>query len=159
MIKIGIGQDSHKYENDTSKPLILGGVKISDKHGLKANSDGDVLIHALCNAITSSIGKGSLSNFADQMYREGIVDSREYLKTALAYLKHDCYKINNISICIETQKPKLEKYFPKIKKILANICQIREQDVGITVTSGERLTVFGKGLGIQVFAAVTIIKC
>lgn len=160
MIKVGIGQDSHRFEKNITKPLVLGGIIIPNCQGLKANSDGDVVIHALCNALSSSIGKGSLSIYADNLcQKQKITDSKEYLKVAFGFIKKEKYKVNNISISIETKKPRLEKYFPKMKQKIADLCHINEENVGITVTSGEGLTSFGKGLGIQVFAAITIIKC
>lgn len=157
MIKIGIGQDSHRF--GSSGKLLIGGIIIPDSPGLMANSDGDVVLHALCNALASSVGKGSLSTYADKLCLEqGIKDSREYLKIALSFVKEAGYKLNNVSISIEAKKPKLEKHFPEMKKAIAKLLGINENDIGITCTSGEELTEFGKGNGIQAIAIVSVIK-
>ncbi|MBU0647610.1 2-C-methyl-D-erythritol 2,4-cyclodiphosphate synthase [Patescibacteria group bacterium] len=155
-MKIGIGQDSHPF--DSHKKLYLGGIVISKHPGLKGNSDSDVVLHALCNALTSAVGQGSLATYSDKMCQSGITDSQEYVKTALNFVTKNNYQVNNVSISIEALKPKLEKHFPAMKKSISKILNIAENSVGITATSGEHLTTFGKGQGIQAFAAVTIIK-
>ena len=80
MNRIGIGQDSHKFERERNKPLILGGVKIPDEIGLLASSDGDVFLHSICNALSSAIGGDSLGTWADSMCLEKkVTDSKEYV--------------------------------------------------------------------------------
>jgi len=157
MIRFGIGQDSHKF--DTNKPLILGGIHIPDAPGLHGNSDGDTALHALCNAFETAIGQGSFGSYADVMCKEhGILDSKEYLKVALSHIEEKGYLISNISIAIEAGKPRLEKHIPPMKKSIAEILNIQEDAVGIAVTSGEKITPFGQGVGIQVFASVCLTK-
>jgi len=153
--RVGIGQDSHRFI-DEDKPLVLGGISVEGP-GLQANSDGDVVLHALCNALTSSVGRGSISNYADKMCLEqGIKDSKEYVKVAYGYVKDAGYRVNNLSISIEAKKPRLEKKIPEMKKVIADILNIGEDDVGITATSGEGLTDFGKGLGVKAFVVVSL---
>lgn len=152
--RVGIGQDSHRFSE--SESLILGGIKIQDAPKLKGNSDGDAVLHALTNAISSAMGGGSLSNFSDKMCQNGITDSSEYLRKILYDLKEKKGGIINISIAIEAGRPKLEKHFPKMKAALGDICEIEEEKVGITVTSGEKLTECGRGNGIGVFAIVLL---
>ncbi|MFC1769066.1 2-C-methyl-D-erythritol 4-phosphate cytidylyltransferase [Nanoarchaeota archaeon] len=155
--RIGFGQDSHKFTDET-KDLILGGVKFEDHKGLKANSDGDVIIHSLCNAISQAIGGKSLGSFADEMAAAGILDSREYLKKAIEMLKSNNYSINNIGLMIECKTPKIDPKSEDIKSSIAKICNIPNQVIGLTATTGESLSDFGKGLGIQVFSVISIKK-
>ena len=75
MFRVGIGQDSHRFAK-LRKPLILGGVKISERGGLSGNSDSDVILHSLCNALSSAIGGDSLSTWSDDMCRRGVLDSQ-----------------------------------------------------------------------------------
>ncbi len=158
MIRVGIGQDSHPL-SFIEKELILGGIKIDSDLGINGNSDGDAVLHALCNALGSSIGEGSLSVYSDKMCLEqGIIDSREYVKYIFNKVKEKNFKVQNISIAMEAKRPKLEKHFPKMKETIAGLLEIDSDDVGITVTSGEELTSFGRGEGIQVFANVCIVK-
>ncbi|TRZ51230.1 2-C-methyl-D-erythritol 2,4-cyclodiphosphate synthase, partial [bacterium] len=86
MYRVGIGQDSHPFDN--GKPLVLGGLAIFKNNGLKANSDGDVILHSICNALSSAIGGDSLGTWADEMRSRGITDSKEYLEEIMK-------KINN----------------------------------------------------------------
>jgi 2-C-methyl-D-erythritol 2,4-cyclodiphosphate synthase len=155
LIKTGIGQDSHCFESlITKKPLVLGGIIISGYPALKGNSDADVVLHAITNAVSGITGVNIIGDIADKMcLKQGIKDSSFYLKKALNYLKP--YRLANVSICIECKKPKISKYIFKMKKSISEICSIPIENVGITATSGEELTPFGKGLGIQTFAIVT----
>ena len=157
--RIGLGQDSHGFEEEKEKLLVLGGVLIPNEKGLKGNSDGDVILHALFNSVSQAIGERSISYYADKMCLEqGITDSKEYLKVILNKLKEKNYKINNVGIMIEAKKPKLEPYHAKIKQSLSNLLKINKEQIGLTFTSGESLTDFGKGLGIQCFVITTLNK-
>jgi len=157
MIRVGIGQDSHRFSEDKNKPLILGGVEFSGEPGLKSNSDGDPIIHAICNGLEQAIGSGSFSSYADLMCQEGITDSKEYLKKALEHIQNKGYQINNIGINIEAQYPKIDPMANEIRQKLAEIMEISVDLIGITGTTGENLTAFGQGEGIQVFAIVSLV--
>lgn len=154
--RIGFGQDSHQFSVDINKKLLLGGYAIPNEIGLEANSDGDVILHALFNAISSAIGEKSLGFYADPMFKKGIIDSREYLKVILNKLSKKNLKINNASIMIEAKKPKLEKYTNNIKNSLSKILNLEKEKIGITYTSGDELTAFGQGKGMQCFAVVSL---
>lgn len=160
MNRVGIGQDSHHFEKKLIKPLILGGVEISKDGGLKGNSDGDLIIHSLCNALSSAIGGESLSTWSDEMcIGRGISDSREYLKIVFDKVKNLGYFIENISIAVEAQVPRLTAEQKKeVKESLAFLLKIETDQIGITYTSGENLTAFGKEKGMQVFAIVNLRK-
>lgn len=157
MIKVGLGQDSHRFETK-KKPLILGGYRIPNENGLLANSDGDVIIHALCNALNTAIGYGSIDLYAGLMNKKGIIDSKEYLRVALEMVKKKGYQVNNLSFMIEAKRPRLERNRKKICASLAKLLRIEEGEIGMAFTSGEELTDFGKGKGIQVFCLVSLVK-
>ena len=154
--RVGFGQDSHKFSTNKNKKLVLGGYVVPNEIGLEANSDGDVILHALFNAISSTIGEKSLGHYADEMYKNGIVGSKEYLKVILNKLNKKNMKINNVSISIEAKKPKLEKHTENIKNFLSRILNLEKGKIGITYTSGDELTSFGKGHGMQCFVAVSL---
>ncbi|MFC1704772.1 2-C-methyl-D-erythritol 4-phosphate cytidylyltransferase [Nanoarchaeota archaeon] len=154
---VGIGQDSHKF-TDENKPLILGGVEIPNEQGLEANSDGDVMLHALFNALSQAIGERSLGNYADSMCKDGIKDSKEYLNVILDLINKKNYKVNNVGFMIEAKKPRLGANEDKIKESIANLLNIQKEKVGITATSGEELTPFGQGKAIQVFSVASLIR-
>lgn len=154
-MKVAIGQDSHRidYENKEKK-LILGGVEFEENFSLLANSDGDVVLHAITNAISGITCKNILGKISDDMcLKEGKTDSKEYVKEALKYLTD---KIVHISMTIECKTPKISPKIEEMRKSIAKILNITETQVGITATSGEGLTEFGKGNGISVFVILTV---
>jgi len=158
LIKTALGQDSHRFETkNLSKPLILGGVQIPNETGLEGNSDADVVLHALTNAVSGITTVNILGKKADELCIEkGIKDSKIYLQKSLEYLNG--YKITHISFSVEALKPKLAGYIDKIRENIANLLGISLDCVAMTATTGEGLTDFGKGLGIQVFVIITAEK-
>lgn len=158
MFRVGFGQDSHRFSKDPQKKLVLGGVLISGESGLEANSDGDVVAHALCSALEQAIGGEFFSIYTDEMCRKGITNSLEYLEVALSHVKEKGYIINNMGISFECQRPKIIPIASEIKEKLVAVLEISEDRIGINATSGEDLTPFGKGEGIQVFAIVSLMK-
>lgn len=155
--RVGIGLDSHRF-TDKPKQLVLGSVVIPDENGLEANSDGDVILHSLFNALSSAVGGKSLGFYADPLCKKGIKNSAVYLKIALEMVKEKGFKINNIGIMIEGKRPRLEKYEELIKEKVGGLCGIGSSKIGLSATSGEELTAFGKGEGIQVFSIVSLRK-
>jgi len=153
-MKVSIGQDSHKFDFDNkTKKLVLGGVQFEDEVPLLGNSDADVILHALTNAVSGITCKNILGKISDDMCKSGITDSKEYLKEALKYLKE---KIVHISFSIECKTPKISPKIDSIRKSIADILNINKEQIGITATTGEGLTGMGKGEGIQVFCILTV---
>ena len=153
-----IGQDSHRFGEPCGETLIrLGGIDIPFDKPLVANSDGDVVYHAITNAISGFTGVNILGGEADKICLEqGIKDSSVYLKKALEYMEEG--RIIHCSVTIECLRPKLMPHIPDMKKSIADILGIPDSSVGITATTGEGLTGFGRGEGIQVFCILTFAK-
>ena len=152
--KFGIGQDSHRFtEEGDDKPLMLGGLEIPGERRLAGNSDADVALHALCNAISGISGVNILGAPADKLCREGITDSAVYVREARKTLGG--WEISHVSVSLECLRPKLAPHIDAMRMRIAEILGITPGDVGVTATSGEGLTPFGQGLGIQAFVAVT----
>ena len=101
-----IGQDSHRF-TDEDKPLILGGVVFEGCRGMLANSDGDVVLHALTNAVSGLTARNILGAPADELCQKGVTDSTEYLKLALDDLKGKSMSLVHISVSIECKTPKI----------------------------------------------------
>ncbi len=157
MIKVAIGQDSHRFDlENTGKGLFLCGICFSEEMSFVANSDGDVVLHAVTNAISGITGRNILGKVADKMCKLGITDSVEYLKVALEDLGNLKGKIVHLSVSIEALKPKLECRIGELRVSLAKILGIGVEQIGLTATTGEGLTEFGKGLGMQVFCVLTV---
>jgi 2-C-methyl-D-erythritol 2,4-cyclodiphosphate synthase len=159
LVRVGFGTDSHAFEKTGLKPLILGGVRISDSGGLEANSDGDVILHALFNALSQACGGESLGYYADPLCQKGIKDSREYLKIPMKMVLEMGYKVQNVGIMVEAKTPRLSmEDIARMKRSISSLTGIGEKDVGITLTSGEGLTAFGRGEGMLAQAIVTLVK-
>lgn len=156
-MKVGIGQDSHRFDfEDKDKKLVLGGVLFEGHAPLAGNSDADVVLHSITNAVSGVTCVNILGKVSDDMcLKEGITDSREYLKEALKHL--DGCKIVHLSISIECLTPKITPKIPELRKSLSQLLGLPENAIGITATTGEGLTQFGQGKGIQVFSCVTAI--
>jgi 2-C-methyl-D-erythritol 2,4-cyclodiphosphate synthase len=155
MIKTGIGQDSHRIHETREKPLLLGGVTFEEPFCLEGNSDSDVILHAITNAVSGVTGKPILGPVADGLCKRGLTDSREYLRLALADLATTGFRASHVSVSIECARPKILPKLEAVRASVADLMDLTVADVGITATSGEGLTDFGKGLGIQAFAVLT----
>lgn len=156
--RTGIGQDSHRFlSSESTKLCILGGVIFDNVPGLSADSDGDVIFHALCNAITSLSGVPILGGIAIELCgKNGITDSRVYLEKAMETLHHQ--KIVHAAISIEGKRPRFQQKIDDIRRSVAHMLKISFNQVGITATSGDGLTDFGCGDGIQCFCILTTIE-
>lgn len=158
IIRTGLGQDSHRFlPPGSSKPCVLGGLTFHDVPGFQANSDGDVILHAICNAISSLTRVWVLGGIADELcLKAGITDSEVYLREAMKTLGKQ--QITYVSVTVEGKRPKLR---PSLMNLCENIARIMELDVsqvGVTVTSGEGLSDVGCGDGVQAFALVTTME-
>ena len=153
-MRVAIGQDSHRidYKNKTKK-LVIGGIEFDEEYSLSGNSDADVVLHSITNAISGITCKNIIGKVSDDMCKTGITDSEEYLKEALKYLDK---KIIHLSISIECLVPKISPKIDEMRKNIARILNISENQIGITATTGEGLTEFGKGNGINVFSCITV---
>jgi 2-C-methyl-D-erythritol 4-phosphate cytidylyltransferase/2-C-methyl-D-erythritol 2,4-cyclodiphosphate synthase len=156
--RIGIGQDSHPFST-TKKGLTLGGLYLEDEKKLEADSDGDVILHAIFNAISQAIGEHSLGFYADSLCKQGkIVDSKKYLDIMLEKIKNEKLEIGNLGLMIECKTPKIDPLSKKLKESLSKILNLNPKRIGVTATSGENLTSFGAGLGIQCFAIISLLE-
>lgn len=146
-----IGQDSHRFlpEGDPvaeNRPLILGGVVIAGGPPLDGNSDADVVLHALTNAISGLCGERVLGAVADAMCRQGTVDSRAYVSRALSLLGD--IRLTHLSFSIEARRPHLAGLIDRMRAEIAGLVELPVSRVAITATTGEGLTACGRGEGI-----------
>jgi 2-C-methyl-D-erythritol 2,4-cyclodiphosphate synthase len=158
MVRVGFGHDSHRFEPEQSgKQLMLGGAAIPGCPGLQGNSDADVILHALTNAISGVSGINILGAVADRMCLDtGLTDSAAYVREALRTLEQ--HRITHVSISIEAARPKLAAHIEIIRTKVGALLGLSPASVGCTATTGEKLTAFGRGEGIQAFVVVTAQK-
>ena len=157
-IRTGIGQDSHRFlDPDAIKPCVIGGLIFPEAPGLDADSDGDVVFHAICNAITSVTGIAILGDIAIKLcHQEGVTDSQIYLEHALQTLGKQ--EIQHVALTIEGKRPRLQSRIDEMRQSIVRVMQLEISQVGLTVTSGDGLTDFGCGDGLQCFCILTTIE-
>lgn len=156
-MRIGLGYDIHAFED--GKPLKLGGVTIPFPQGLKGHSDGDCLIHAICDAILGAAGLGDIGeHFPDTDEINKNIDSRIILEDILKKIKNKGYRIENIDVNIIAQVPKLTPYKTAIKIKLAEIMAIAPSQINIKAKTKEHLDAVGQKLAIECQAIVQLIK-
>jgi 2-C-methyl-D-erythritol 2,4-cyclodiphosphate synthase len=157
-IRTGIGQDSHRFlPDDSTKPCVIGGLIFEGAPGLSADSDGDVVFHAICNAISSLTHVPILGGVAiDLCHKDGITDSQVYLEEAMRTLGRQ--KIEHVALTIEGKRPRMQARVLEMRQKIAAVMHLDISQVGITVTSGDGLTNFGLGEGLQAFCMITTVE-
>lgn len=158
MIRTGIGQDSHRFLiNGSMKPCILGGVIFEEELGLASDSDGDVILHAICHAISSISGVQILGGIAQDLYeKDGITDSQVYLKKALETLNQ--FSIQHVALSVTAKRPRLLTKIKEIQSKIASLMQLSVDQVGLTATTGNGLSDVGLGEGVECLCVITVIE-
>jgi|SRR5574344_2045308 2-C-methyl-D-erythritol 2,4-cyclodiphosphate synthase len=156
-IRIGQGYDVHQLAEGL--PFILGGVSIPHSHGMVAHSDGDVLLHSICDALLGAAALRDIGfHFPDNSNDYKNIDSRILLRKTKDLLSNDGWTIGNIDATVCLQKPKLLNYIPQMCENIANDLNIDIRDVSIKATTTEKLGFVGREEGIAVFAVALIQK-
>ena len=151
---IGFGYDSHKLVSDGR--IIIGGIEIESEFGVKAHSDGDVLAHALIDALLGAAGMDDIGTHfpnTDDKYKNA--DSIELLKIIISKLRDD-YLIVNIDASIILEKPKLGSFKKDIRTKIAEVCSLEEQRVSIKAKTNEKMGFTGRSEGIVCYCVCQI---
>ena len=155
--RIGHGYDVHRLAEGES--LWLGGIEIPHYKGTVAHSDGDVLIHALCDALLGAAKLRDIGyHFPDTSAEFKNIDSKLLLKKVFELIQEKKYSIGNIDITVLAQKPKLKEYISKMEETLAGILKLDIDLISIKATTTENLGFEGREEGISVHAVV-LLKC
>lgn len=156
-MRIGHGYDVHRFAEN--RPLIIGGVRIPHSHGLEAHSDGDVLIHAISDALLGAAGLWDIGHHfpdTDQAFKN--IDSRVLLRRVMADLFERGWVVNNVDATVIAQAPKLAPFIPEMKSLLASDMAVSEDEVNIKATTTEKLGFTGRKEGIAAHAVVLLRK-
>lgn len=156
-IRTGIGYDVHRLKEGLK--LILGGVEIPHTKGCVAHSDGDVLIHAICDALLGAAGLRDIGYYfpdTDDAYKNK--ESNFFLSEVCEMLKEKDYKISNVDSIIAMQSPKLKPYIEHMKESLALCMSLDIEDVSVKATTTENLGFEGRQEGVSAYATVLIYK-
>ncbi len=154
-MRIGYGYDSHVF--DAARPLALGGVLIPNAPGLKAHSDGDVLLHAIIDALFGAIAQGDIgSHFPDNDPRWAGADSAKLLAAAVEEVRTAGYEIENLDATVICEAPRLRPHIEKIRARLAAIMGVEVSAISVKGKTNEKMDDVGAGRGIVVHAAVLL---
>jgi 2-C-methyl-D-erythritol 2,4-cyclodiphosphate synthase len=156
-IRVGFGYDVHKL--GTGEELWIGGIKIEHTKGSIGHSDGDVLIHAICDALLGAANMRDIGyHFPDNDPTLKGIDSKILLKKTVQLIRNKGFEIGNIDSTIALQKPKLKDLIPTMQQTLADVMQIETEDLAIKATTTEKLGFVGTEDGISAYATVLISK-
>lgn len=157
MIRIGHGFDVHKFGNEG--PVIIGGVAIPYEQGLIAHSDGDVALHALCDALLGAIAAGDIGrHFPDTDEKWKGANSRDLLRDVYRRVKEQGYVLGNADVTIMAQAPKMAPYIESMCATIAEDLETEISNVNVKATTTERLGFTGRKEGIATEAVVLLIK-
>ncbi|OFW64111.1 MAG: 2-C-methyl-D-erythritol 2,4-cyclodiphosphate synthase [Actinobacteria bacterium RBG_19FT_COMBO_36_27] len=154
-MRVGLGFDVHEFK--TGRKLILGGVELEHTEGLAGYSDADVLAHSIMDAILGACGLGDIGiHFPDTDIKYKDISSLVLLDKVVKKMKGINYGIVNIDAVLIMQKPKVSKYIPEMKKNIARVLGINEDDINIKATTTEGLGFCGRGEGIAAECVVLL---
>lgn len=149
--RTGNGYDVHQLAEGL--PLVLGGVKIPHTKGCVAHSDGDVLIHALCDALLGALGLGDIGqHFPDTSEEFAGIDSRILLSRVTAMVREAGWEIVNVDNTLLAQQPKIAPFILQMRQALAETMRIPVRSVSIKATTTERLGFVGREEGVAAYA-------
>lgn len=157
MYRIGQGYDVHRLA--TGETLWLGGIVIPHTVGTVAHSDGDVLIHAVCDAMLGALCLGDIgTHFPDNSEKFKNIDSKVLLKETNNLIKNKGFEIVNIDSTICAQQPKLKPFILKMRETMAKVLEIESEQVSIKATTSEKIGFVGREEGISASAVVLLQK-
>lgn len=156
-IRIGNGYDVHALAEGL--PLWLGGLKIESPVGCIAHSDGDVAIHALCDAILGALALGDIGkHFPDNSDEFKGIDSKILLRRVMKLVRERGWEVSNADITIALQRPKLAPYIISMRECLAEVMGISSDRVSVKATTTEKLGFVGRGEGCEVYAVALLVN-
>lgn len=154
-IRVGLGFDVHPLE--TGRDMWLGGIKIPSEKGAVGHSDADVLIHAICDALLGAANLRDIGfHFSNRDPRWKNADSKIFLKETMRMLAEKNWKVENVDCTITLEEPKVNPHVTEMKKILAPLMNITEEDISIKATTSEKLGYVGRAEGVNAMAVALI---
>jgi 2-C-methyl-D-erythritol 2,4-cyclodiphosphate synthase len=154
-VRIGSGIDVHAF--GPGDFIMLGGVRIPHSHGVVAHSDGDVVLHALCDALLGAAGLGDIGqHFSDSDPQWKGADSRRFVVSVLALLRARRLAVANVDLTVLAQAPKIASYREAMRRQIAQLLEVGEERVNIKATTTEGLGFLGRAEGIAAQAVVLL---
>ncbi|KJY97107.1 2-C-methyl-D-erythritol 2,4-cyclodiphosphate synthase [Pseudoalteromonas ruthenica] len=157
MIRIGHGYDVHRFGGEG--PLVIAGVSIDYEQGFIAHSDGDVAIHALCDALLGALALGDIGkHFPDTSAEFAGIDSRILLRRVMQEVNNKGYAVGNVDVTIIAQAPKMRPHIEAMRQCLADDLQVRMDQVNVKATTTEKLGFAGRKEGIASHAVALLVE-
>ena len=154
-IRVGLGYDVHVLEE--GREFFLGGIRLPSTKGAVGHSDADVLIHAICDALLGAANLRDIGfHFANTDNRWRGMDSKYFLQEVTKMLYEKGWQIGNVDCTICLEKPKVNSHIADMKKVLASVMNISEDDVSIKATTSEKLGFVGREEGVNAYAIALI---
>jgi 2-C-methyl-D-erythritol 2,4-cyclodiphosphate synthase len=155
-VRIGSGIDIHAF--GPGDFVMLGGVRVPHSHGVLAHSDGDVVLHALCDALLGAAGLGDIGqHFRDTDPQWKGADSRSFVRSVMNMLLIRKLRVSNADITVLAEAPKVGPVRDQIRQQVAELLEVSEEQVNVKATTTERLGFLGRGEGIAAQAVVLLI--
>ncbi len=156
-IRVGLGFDVHQLEE--GRDFYLGGIKLPATKGAVGHSDADVLIHAICDALLGAANLRDIGfHYSNKDPRWSGMDSKFFLKDVTRMLSEHGWKVENVDCTLCLESPKVNPHIPEMKKVLAPLMNIAEEDISIKATTAERLGYIGREEGVNAYAVALIKK-
>ena len=153
--RIGQGYDVHRIA--PGLPMWLAGVQVPSGFGFVAHSDGDVAIHALCDALLGAAALGDIGKlFPDTSDEWKDADSKELLRIVMEKVRADGWEVSNVDVTIALQAPKIGPLVPRMREVLASVMDIEKSQVSVKATTTERLGFVGRGEGCECWAVALL---
>lgn len=154
-IRVGMGFDVHPLEE--GRAFWLGGIKVPADKGAVGHSDADVLIHAICDALLGAANLGDIGiHFSNRDPRWAGMDSKFFLKEVTRMLKEKGWSVENVDCTLTLEEPKIKPHIEAMKKVLAPLMNISEEDISIKATTSEKLGYVGRQEGVNAYAVALI---
>lgn len=154
-IRVGYGYDVHALAKGVD--FWIGGIKVPHTYGAYGHSDADVLIHVICDALLGAANMRDIGfHFSDQDAKYRGIDSKILLKEVIRLIGEKGYKVGNVDTTVCLERPKVNPHVPAMKRCLAEVMEITEDDISIKATTTEKLGFVGKEEGVAAHATVLI---
>ncbi|MCZ6565763.1 MAG: 2-C-methyl-D-erythritol 2,4-cyclodiphosphate synthase [Gammaproteobacteria bacterium] len=156
-LRIGFGYDTHRFTDGDH--IVIGGENILFSQGVDAHSDGDVLLHTICDALLGAAGLGDIGkHFPDTKAEFKDIESTLLLESVVSKIEKKNYVVGNVDSTVVLERPKLAEHISAMRENISKLLKISSDNVNIKATTNEGMSFIGRGEGVAAFAVVTLLQ-
>ena len=156
-LRIGFGYDTHRFTDGDH--IVIGGENILFSQGVDAHSDGDVLLHTICDALLGAVGLGDIGkHFPDTKAEFKDIESTLLLESVVSKIEKKNYVVGNVDSTVVLERPKLAEHISAMRENISKLLKISSDNVNIKATTNEGMSFIGRGEGVAAFAVVTLLQ-